>query len=301
MKWLILQSNGEHHGQDGWTANWFLRECFAWQDALLRLGHTADICGPRHAGFNASLSPHRFAALCDFYDVVLVAEQYDFTWLPNLALVQRARKVHWIVDLHIQGWPPYLPISRECHLVLHATQHLIEAYAAQAPNARHLWLPNAADDRYFRPAFGVHRNVNFQFIGGRNPDTERGDLLRTMENHTDLLVRYGVTGYDYIDALQHTKVGFNVPVNGDLNYRTFETIGAGACLVTKADPSLTALGFVHDENCLLYHTPEEAPLLYRYAMKHVRWSIIADSGHSLFRERHTVAHRVSAVLHALAQ
>ena len=39
MKWLILQSAGEHDGSDGWEPNHFPRECFAVADALKRLGN----------------------------------------------------------------------------------------------------------------------------------------------------------------------------------------------------------------------------------------------------------------------
>lgn len=319
MKWLILQNNGEHHGQDEWTANSFLRECFTWKDALLRAGaRMVDVTGPGHPGFNQALAfqPERFAALCDVYDYVLVAEQYDYSWIPRagLAGVQRAKKLHWIVDLHVRGEDAYLPISQHCDYALHATRSLMEPYRARLESANpvkpttHLWFPNFADDRYFHE--GRYRNMNtllstdrplrFTFIGGRGHG-ERERIISAVERETDLWSRYGVTGYDYIRELLKTKVALNVPVAGDLNYRTFEALGLGCCLLqhrhsVESGEALYALGLRDGVNYHAFDEPAEAVLLYRDLMRTGKWREIGNAGRELFISRHTAFARISELL-----
>jgi hypothetical protein len=43
MKWLVIQSAGEHNGSDGLTKNDHLRECFAIKHAIEKIGYQCDV------------------------------------------------------------------------------------------------------------------------------------------------------------------------------------------------------------------------------------------------------------------
>ena len=291
MKWLIIQSDGEHKGQDGWSPNWFLRECYALRHALMNHGQRADIWGLRHENYHHPVD-------LDAYDAVLVAENYEFGWLPLAPLLDfRGLKLHWIIDLHCQGPEPYDALTRACHVVLHSTRHLMADYARRHPAQRHLWFPNGVDDRYFdRRRYAPRaRRDDLVFIGAR---ASRAGLLERMEAEAGLRHSYGVTGMAYVEALLRTKIQFNAPIAGDVNYRNFETIGLGAALLTRRHPELEALGFRHAENCLLYSSAEEAVALAKDALRSGSWEAIASAGYEFSRSQ-TYSARVGDLLSGL--
>lgn len=286
MKWLIIQSDGMHKGQDAWSPNWFLRECYSFKDALERNGHAADVWGLRHDNFNQTP---------DFnsYDVVLIAENYEMKWLPDLSLIDKPLLIHWIIDLHWQKWEVYTEISKHCDVVLHATKSLIHDYSERIGSAKHLWFPNAIDDRYFKLDAPAERNIDMLFIGG-NAAT-RLEALKQMQREAGLQYFYGVTGHDYIARVKSAKIQFNKNLNGDLNYRTFETIALGTCLLTENDPCLADLGFVHGRNCLIYGSIDQAVDLAKSAIETGQWEVVGAKGLQLSKE-HTYTKRVEQLL-----
>lgn len=260
------------------------------QDALIHAGYGADVWGLRH---------DNYGQVPDFnaYDVIVVAENYELEWLPDLSTVTKPLKIHWVIDLHLVGPEAYLPVSRQCDIVIHATKSLIEPYRLQAPQAHHRWFPNAIDSRYFDSTKlpVIPRDRSLVFVGGRGT---REAILAKMEAEAGLKYHYGVTGWDYISLLHRAKMQFNEPAAGDINYRNFETVAMGACLLTRADPDLEELGFRHKENCLTYLTQGEAVALAKEALVDGSWKQIAANGLKLAK-RHSYRARVNQLVEAL--
>jgi hypothetical protein len=286
---LIVQSDGEHKGQDGWTPNWYLRECYALQHAFRANGVDADIWGRRH---------DNFAEQPDFerYDLLLCAENYELDWLPRFAAIRRPLKLQWIVDLHCQDPRRYLPVSEGCDVVLHSTRRLIKRYARRVPHARHLWFPNAVDDRYFDA--GRHpsdKRWDVMFVG--SPHSSRDAVLAELERRVGLR-RMFITGADMLACVAAARIHFNCNIGADINYRTFETIGLGTCLVTNADSDLTRLGFEDGVNCLTYRTTRRAVHAIETALRDGSWRAIGEHGYRLSR-RHTYTCRVRDLLATL--
>jgi hypothetical protein len=288
MKWLIIQSAGKHTGSDGWTANDHLRECHSVRFALESLGQKADIWGARHPNF---------ACQPDFsrYDAILVLENYEMEWLPDLSKIA-ALKIAWLIDEHWQDSSVYESLQENCDYILHSTLRYVRLGALRHPRAKHVWFPNAIDERYF--LLDNYKSLNFQrteniiFIGGK--PLPRIAAVEAMEARAGLKYAYGVTGIDYIHALLKAKMQFNQSINLDINYRTFETIGMGCCLLTNFQPELAALGFQSGVNCLMYHETEGAILLAKEYLKH-GWKLIADAGPELAK-RHTYTIRMAELL-----
>lgn len=288
MKWLIIQSDGQHKGQDEWAPNWFLRECYGLQDALIRCEHQADVWGLRHANYGT---------VPDFnsYDYIVIAENYEFGWIPPLAGYTKPTVIQWIIDLHHQGAAPYREscAKHAPQIVLHATRNLIDTFSLQYP-AKHIWFPNAVDDRYFNFAryANLAKATDLLFVGGIGT---RKAMLDKMSAECGLTYAYGVTGYTYLEALARARIGFNKAINGDINYRTFEAIALGACLLTDYDPDLAQLGFISEKNCLIYHSADEAVEMARHALEFSSWRQYAAAALNL-APRHTYHARIKALL-----
>jgi hypothetical protein len=292
MKWLIIQSDGMHKGQDGWERNDYLRECHSLQYALQINHEQADVWGLRH---------DNFASVPDFeaYDVVLLVENYEFDWLPDFSRMTKPLRIQWVIDLHCQHWERYARFSEHMDIVLHSTKSLIPGYAHCVPRARHLWFPNAIDGRHFTLDFLGAMELNFDrktdiiFIGGKGP--ARGQTIDRMVAEAGMTYQYGITGARYIAALASSKIGFNKNQAGDLNYRTFEVLGCGACLLTERDPVLEELNFVDGQNCVLYGDDGEAVRKGQELLASGQWQQIAREGYQLSK-RHTYVQRIKQLL-----
>lgn len=293
MKWLIVQSDGEHKGQDGWEPNWMMRECYAIQHALRSLGHAADVWGLRHA--NYSQTPDY-----NSYDVVFTCEQYEFSWLPNVHDYSKPLRVYWIIDAHWQPLANYAQAFSGYSIILHSTRKFIEPYQNFYPQARQLYFPNGVDDRFFDQALHTdqpHRKPLI-FIGSRGT-ASRAAALDHMTCEAGLEHGYGITGMRYVEAVLNAKVQFNKGLNGDINYRNWETTGLGTCLLTEYDPEMEKLGFRHADNCLFYHNCDEAVKMALSAVDSGMWLSVAQSGYQLSRQ-HTYTQRIKNLLSELS-
>lgn len=287
MKWLIIQSDGAHKGQDGWTPNWYLRECYAIQYALVQNNQEADIWGLRHP--NYSHIPE-FGS----YDVIFCIENYETEWLPNLSLVNGPKKIQWIIDLHCQRHECYGKISRDMDIVLHSTKSLMKDYSKLYSNAKHLWFPNGVDDRYFY-CRNKEKTIDISFVGSKNQS--RKEFVERLESEIGLKY-YFATGQDMIDIISSSKIHFNKNISVDMNYRIFETIGLGSCLITNYDDILSEMGFIDGKNVITYKTYDEAKDKIISCLSDENWKSISESGNKLSKEHSYIA-RIKELLNKL--
>jgi hypothetical protein len=287
MKWLIIQSDGEHKGQDGWTPNWYLRECYAIQHALSQNGQEADIWGLRHSNYDT---------IPDFnsYDFIFCIENYETGWLPDLHSIMKPKKLQWIIDLHCQSHECYDKITQDVDIVLHSTKSLISDYERMHSKIKHVWFPNGVDDRYFNIK-SQEKSIDFSFVGSKNP--ARKDIIEFLETNANLYYRFA-TGSDMIDIVSKSKVHFNKGISCDVNYRNFETIGLGTCLYTNHSEEIEELGFKDGYNCVLYK--DESEIVGRIAdiLRDDNYKKIAANGAELAR-KHSYVNRINDLLKIL--
>jgi len=293
MKWLILQSDGKHKGQPGdpWSPNWMMRECYAIQTALTVFGDHADIWGPGHANYDQKPD---FSS----YDGIFTIENYDLGWLPDISQCWRALRLHWLIDAHWQPIETFDGILSQYDIVLHSTRRFIAPYQERFRKPKHVYFPNGVDDRFFSRGLYPARNKfnDIIFIGGKA--APRAAAIDYMVRECGMEYGYGITGMEYVEAVLKAKIQFNKGLNGDINYRNWETIGLGTCLLTEHDPEMELLGFKHDVNCLFYHTVEEAAELAHTYTQNGEWDRIGDMGYAL-AQYHSYNKRIEKLLRNL--
>lgn len=245
MKVLIIQSNGEHNGSDGLTRNDYLRECFSIEYAFKCNNHTVDIWGKRHNNYNEKIDFNN-------YDMIFCIENYELDWIPDLSKFKNPIKVYWMIDLHCRGIEPYKDIIKQFDIILHSTKSLIDNFNI-LKNKKNIWFPNGVDDRYFYRR-NLHKKYDLAFVGSRHPS--RNNYINLLIDKYNLLYKFA-TGSDMIDIISYSKIHFNKCIGVDINYRIFETIGLGSCLLTNYNKELEELGFIDEYNCLLYKNIKE--------------------------------------------
>jgi spore maturation protein CgeB len=229
---LIIQENGRHDG------NRVYRECFCLQRACRYHNINADVWGLGHNNFNQTPD-------WESYDLILNIENYDETgWVPSLSSV-KTKKFLWSIDAHVKGLQSYLDTfeNGKYDLILQSTPEFIL-------DNRSVWFPNAYDDDLIHP-LNIEKNIDIGFCGNIN---NRGGLLQLIPN---IKLDTMVIGNEMVKAINSYKVHFNANISIDINYRNFETIGCGTCLLTSYNKHYEKLGFKHGHNCLIYSNVQE--------------------------------------------
>jgi hypothetical protein len=148
---------------------------------------------------------------------------------PPLLGLERypALTAFYCIDSHIHGWYPlYAGAFDLCAVSLKGD---VERFGAELSQERVLWLPPFAEDRY-QPRES-EKDFDLLFVGTVDPETtpqRHAFLERLGRGFPGLAVRRG----DFTELLPRARVVLNIAERGDLNFRVFEALACGACLLT---------------------------------------------------------------------
>lgn len=136
------------------------------------------------------------------------------------------------VDSHIHSWhPDYAQAFDFCTVSL--KDHMPRFLGGRLPEDRIQWLPPfaAQEDRPPDHASDHRREWDLLFVGKMNPATSprRCAFMDELRKRLPFLeVRQG----DYRELFARARLVLNYAEREDLNFRVFEALGCGACLVT---------------------------------------------------------------------
>ena len=279
---LLIQDYGEH------DENRFLREVYAIEDAFKKLGHNTEIIGH---GF-----PSNDNYLTKKYDILFCCENTNLDKINDFKIskINAKLKLFWIIDLHCTPEDNYIKAVENFDFILHSTKSLINEFKLKIPDKTHIWFPNGIYEDYFNCKSIKEKSIDLGFVGTLFNGNNRIKYLKKLQKNHDLKYKR-VLGKEMTDFISSMKVHFNRSLNVDVNYRNFETISLGTCLLTNYLPELEELGFKDKENCLFYKDYEECAEKYKYALKDNNWKKIALNGLELAK-KHSFKKRIKSLL-----
>lgn len=109
---------------------------------------------------------------------------------------------------------------------------------------------------------------------------------------------------DTAEIYRHSKIIVNISRDDypqDANMRVYETMAAGALLITRMPTDLSALGFVEGEHFIGYRDEAEIiPAVRKWLADNVGRARITAAAHELVMARHTYDSRVKSLLEFIA-
>ena len=275
MRVLIIQEAGRH------KENAHFRECLSMQKSLVNLGHSTDVWGLGHENYENMPD-------WENYDAIINLENYDsIGWLPNLSNTKRPKKLLWSIDAHCRGLSVYKDMHRlgNYNIILQATKDFVDEDS--------VWFPNCYDSSLIRPMPEIEKT---NFIGFCGSLLNRSEILNYLTEKYNLKKDIWVLGEDMVKAINSYQIHFNLNLSNDINYRSFETLGAGTVLLTNSNYQYGELGFEDGLNCITYSSLQELQSKIEY-YKNNRSELERIQQESvIFAKNHTYDNRAERLL-----
>lgn len=204
--------------------------------------------------------------------------------------------VFYAVDSHIHSWFPFYAqgfdiclVSLKDHLPLFTGMRLSRDTVWWSP-------PYAKPDDVPRPPDPEKPLRDILFVGTVDPDVNP-DRAAFMRELAALEPRLHVTRGTYRELYPQAKIVLNHTAANDLNFRVFEALGCGACLVTPVVRHGFEDFFTNGRELFTYNQQDvksAAALLKALLTAPARRAKAAAAGHAAVLAGHYMRHRAEA-------
>lgn len=272
MKILLIQERGRNEG------NREFREALSLKKGIERAGHEAVVWGLNYDNFSVP-----FDVISRDCDVLLSIENYDTGWHPDISKFG-GRKLFWSIDSHcaLQNHQAHCYRHKFDTILLANFQH-VDHFRGLVGQA--LWFPNGYPSDLIQPNLSVDRVHDVGFCGSLIGNREA--WLNLISSKFNLKRDIFVIGNDMVQSLSSYKISFNINIADDVNFRTFESTGAGAMLLTNYTPNLEKL-FEIGKDLVVYESPDDLIKKIDYYLTHSNErEEIAMSGRSKSKNSHS--------------
>ncbi|MBQ9406035.1 MAG: glycosyltransferase family 1 protein [Desulfovibrio sp.] len=194
---------------------------------------------------------HDLVRVADFVpDVLVVADKSRAPFVLGMEEFP-CLTVFYSVDSHIHSWQPFY--AQGFDAVLYSLRDHGQRFANAFLPWERLWWSPAFAWRDDAPDASTSRDMDCVFVGSQSPELpQRAAFLMQLSKALPGLC---VTRGQYRQLYARARVILNHCEHGDLNFRVFEALGCGACLVTpRIGHGFTDL-FTEGEHLLCY-TPD---------------------------------------------
>ena len=275
MKILIIQEKSRH------KENIDFRESLCFQRAFQKLNIETIVWGLNYPNFNIP-----FNEISKDVDVILLIENYNNGWLPNISNFN-GLKLFWSIDSHVvsQQHKQTCDINN-IDIVLNS----IESHSRYFQNQKCIYFPNAYSDDLIYPKPEIKKTVNVGFVGNW---VNRADWINSIPN---IKKDIQIFGDEMVNEINSFKIHFNRNMADDINYRTFETLGCKTFILTNYTENLEKLFDIGNE-IITYNSKEDLmKKISFYLSNDKERERIAENGYNRVKKDHTYLKRAEQLL-----
>jgi hypothetical protein len=207
---------------------------------------------------------------------------------------------YWASDTHItttttDSYDYRLSVARKADFAFVAQKDAVERMKKDGV-ANPIWLPHAVEPLAYPKFDLLTKKYDVSFVGHVNSKNRIDALDRLFSEFPNFY--FGQQLFENAARkFAETKVCFNIAMTNDVNMRNFEIMATGSFLLTSYLPDFEDLGLIDGEHLVLYRNLDEMVDKVRYYLAHDdEREKIAQAGYEQVIAKHTIQHRVSAIL-----
>lgn len=288
---LLIQEAGRN------PQNADYKEAQNFKRAFGRIGVDATVWGK---GYDNQQHPFDSVVLSIKPDAILVLENYDDGWMPDLSQYKQS-KLFWSVDSH-KCLDAHIAFCKQqkIDIVLCAVYPHVEAFKIAGFDAR--FFPNAFPADKTSKHWTQQKKYGFGFCGCYGNRKKWIDVLDYHINnggrsgssfHSDIFV----LGDAMVEAINNYHVHWNRNESIDINARTFETLGCGTCLLTNRTAGIDETGLVDGKHYVSYTGEEDCLSTILYLINNIHIADrIAIAGMEYANAHHTYDNRAQSII-----
>lgn len=294
MKILIVQERGRHKENIEFRESECLARAFRRQPDC-----AAEVWGMNQSGFDANNPQRSYDEALDRNDCVLVLENYDQQgWLPDFSKNNTKPKAFWSIDSHCAlGKHIWFAKQSKFNIHFNSTPEYLKLFAPHSTKT--IWLANAFPADLFAGVTATTLESHpVGFCGSMIADRSQWlDSVDKLIAPTKVKRDIFVLGDKMVAALCSYQISLNKSISIDVNYRVFESMAAGALLVTNSDPTALTQLFTPEKHLLTYTSTQDLADKVRWAQQNNSQSqAIARCGHQEVLAKHSYDHRAKTIL-----
>lgn len=219
----------------------------------------------------------------------------DRSIAPPLAGVESfpCLTIFYCIDTHIHSWYPLYAQGFDICLV--SLKDHLNRFTPRLPDSRLLWFPPVVMNNDV--PLTMEKEWDLLFVGKVDPDLTP-ERMKFLDEVAKLVPGLHITQGEYRKLFPKARVVLNIAERGDLNFRVFEALACGSCLLTPyIEHGLNDI-FTDGVHLTTYEAGNAADLVNKLeqllANKELREKI-ARQGNELIESSHRIIHRAETL------
>lgn len=225
--------------------------------------------------------------LFKLFDTLLVVQNYS---LENIEYVNRFKglKIFWSIDSHkdFERHAQFI-IDNSFDIALVSSFNYVSQFKSRLIDS--YWFPNCYPSDLIKPTDFKNRSVEIGFCGSKS---NRGDWLAKLSSEFNFQLSINVLAEEMVKELYSFKICWNRNESDDINFRTFEAMGAGCLMLTNETPGINC---IFDNTIIQFYADYTScidKIKYFFANQRER-ERIAITGYNEVRKMHSYDARVA--------
>jgi hypothetical protein len=170
------------------------------------------------------------------YDTLIITQNY---FLETIEYVNEfsGLKLFWSIDSH-KDFERHVEFANAAgiEIVLVSGYAYVDKFSSRGLNV--VWFPNCYPSDLIKPVCFSGRPIHLGFCGSKG---NRGPDLNRMSEKLNMFIAFDAYAEKMVNTICSFEIGWNKNESDDLNFRTFELLGAGCLTITNETPGIKKL------------------------------------------------------------